>query len=91
MSSCFTPRRLGRDSGPLRGRSGPVGLYFPEGKLFLEHQRAAVPNALAIEQRHMTSNDAPGDSKQRNRLAKLHFDPYAGQQAPVGFDERAAC
>jgi hypothetical protein len=55
-----------------------------------EHQRAAIPYALAIEQGHMTTEDAAGDTKQRDGLADLHFDTHAGQETPVGFDERTA-
>ncbi len=67
-----------------------MGRRFPEGKVFFEHQCAAISNAFAIEQRDVTAKNAPGDAKQRSRFAELHFNPHAGQQAPVCFDERAA-
>lgn len=67
-----------------------MGRCFPEGNLFFEHQRAAVPDPFAADQRHMTPEDAAGDAKDRHRLAHLYLDAHARQEPPVGFDERAA-
>ena len=67
-----------------------MGRKFPKGKLLFEDQRAAIPNALTIEERHMAPKNAAGDSKHRQRVADLHFDARARQQAPVGFYQCAS-
>jgi hypothetical protein len=59
----------------LRQRLRPLGRYFPEGKLLVKHQSSPIPDAVAIEQGNMTSQDAAGNAEKWCRLAKLHLDP----------------
>jgi hypothetical protein len=65
-------------------------MRFPERKPFFEHERAAIPDSLALERRDMTAKDPRGDTEQRNWIAQLHVDPYSRQETPVRFNEGAA-
>ena len=66
---------VSRALGALRQRLRPLGRYFPEGKLLVKHQSSPIPDAVAIEQGHMTSQDAAGSAEKWCRFAKLHLDP----------------
>jgi hypothetical protein len=85
----FVPSVGGVSSGALRQRFRPLGRKFPKGKLLVKHQGSPIPDALAIEQRDVTSQDAAGNAKKRGRLANLHLDANPRQKTPVRFDERA--
>ncbi len=89
MTSGYFVLVVRRALGALRQRLRPLGRYFPEGKLLVKHQSSPIPDALAIEQGDMTSQDAAGNAEERSRLANLHLDPNSRQKTPVGFDERA--
>jgi hypothetical protein len=56
-----------------------MGLSYPERQRLFEHQRAAITDALAIQERDMAPDDTASDLKQRDRLAHLHFDTHTGQ------------
>jgi hypothetical protein len=69
------------------------GSFIPipaQQQLLLERESAPIPDALAIEQRDVTSNNAAFHSMQRHRISQLQLDARTGQQAPIRFDERAA-
>jgi hypothetical protein len=69
------------------------GSFIPitaQQQLLLERESASISDALAIEQRDVTSNNAAFHSMQRHRISQLELDARAGQQAPIRFDQRAA-
>jgi len=74
----------------LRSLRYPLGRRFPKGKLFVEHQRAAVPDTRAIDLRDVTTQDACGDAKKRYGITDLHLHAHTGQETPIRLDERAA-
>ncbi len=66
------------------------GRNFPKGKLLFEYEPPAIPHPFAIQCFDVASDDSTGHAKSPGG-AQLQLDAGSWQEAPVGFDERAAC
>ena len=75
---------VGVFSDALRQRLRPLGRYFPKGKLLVKHQSAPIPDALAIEQGDVTSQDAACralDPLERSDSSSCHSPLHSGRTA----------
>ena len=75
-----TPLTLTLCTNYPAGRSCSV-----DRQLTVERQSASVPNAIALQKRHMTSENPPLHSMNRHGFSELELNSHPRKQPPLGF------